>query len=90
MYGDTVTYTLVWMLAIAISLMIVCFVFIPNNDAKRKERSEKLRKLRASLRVEFEEKYGVILPNTAVVKKRVEVRNSPKPERGFDTSPMFM
>lgn len=85
MYGDTVTYTLVWMLAIAISLMIVCFVFIPNNDAKRKERSEKLRKLRASLRVEFEEKYGVILPNTAVVKKRVEVRNSPNPERGILT-----
>lgn len=85
MYGDTVIYILVWMLVIAISLIIVCLVFIPNNDAKRKERSGKLRKLRASLRAEFEEQYEVTLPNTAVVKKRVEVRNSLAPERGILT-----
>lgn len=85
MYGDTVNYTLVWMFAIVFSLMIVRFVFISNNDAKRKERSEKLRKLRAIRRAEFEEQYEVTLPSTAVVKKRVEVRNSPAPEQGILT-----
>lgn len=85
MYGDSATYTLVWMLAIVISLMIVCFVFIPNNDAKRKERSEKLRKLRSSYSAEFEEQYEVTLSDTAVVKKRVEVRNSPEPKQGILT-----